>query len=49
MSPTLPGQTNQPPPLEYPATKHPDNPKVTEHAASGIISLANKLKLEGFL
>jgi hypothetical protein len=37
-SPREPGQTNQPPPLEYPATKHPESPKVATDAAN---SLAN--------
>ena len=33
-SPSEPGQINQPPPLEYPATKHPESPKVATDVAN---------------
>ena len=40
--PKEPGQTNQPPPLEYPATKHPDSPRVTPDAATSAASRVSK-------
>jgi hypothetical protein len=33
-SPREPGHRNQPPPLEYPATRHPDSPRVAPDAAT---------------
>jgi hypothetical protein len=47
-SPKLPGQMNQPPPLEYPATRQPDDPTVATHAARRVNSFATRLLLENF-
>jgi hypothetical protein len=39
---------NQPPPLEYPATKHPDNPKVAKHPASKTGILVPRMEVGSF-
>jgi hypothetical protein len=46
ISPRLPGQINQPPPLEYPATKHPESPEVATDAVKSTDNLLNKVRLE---
>jgi hypothetical protein len=42
-SPRPPGQRNQPPRLEYPATKHPESPNVATHAANSVANFANRV------
>jgi hypothetical protein len=48
-SPREPGQRNQPPPLEYPATKHPDSPRVATAAATIAADFVNRVDLGGKL
>jgi len=48
-SPREPGQTNQPPPLEYPATRHPESPKVATEAANMIANFAKRVDVESTL
>jgi hypothetical protein len=45
-SPRPPGQTNQPPPLEYPTAKHPESPNVATHNADSPTTLADKVNIE---
>src|SRR5258705_8422508 len=48
-SPREPGQTNEPPPLEYSATRHPESPKVATDAANKAANFAKRVDVESTL
>jgi hypothetical protein len=41
-SPRPSGQTNQPPPLEYPTAKHPDSPHIETQLANTVHILVTR-------